>query len=293
LNYISEKGGLMGFLGLCKDDELVNTLRDVFIANILRIPEERIQPLCVIAKKKRKVRYWGKLSDLVRKGSLLQLDSEDFTLSPMSNLSGKKSKQVETKLGLKILEGFLDGFGLPSSEIRAQLKSVSKVSFSFRDVKRKYIDPTKFGKLLRGISLDRKNRSNEIFLSEGYDFIVIDSIITSSDFSIKMDEKEAGNASINIEAIKEVAGKFDTGMEVSSLTGLDLYFKGPKHLTFAFSCVLLKLNPDGIILSITPEHRQVFEQPFRVQVPSKVVSNNSIEGILLTLQPTMLSWDDT
>jgi hypothetical protein len=281
----------MGFLGLCKDDELVNTLRDVFTANILRIPEERIQPLCVIAKRKRKVRYWGKLSDLVRNRSAIPLNSEDFAVSPMSNLSGKKSKKVNTKLGLKILEGFLDGFGLPSSEISAQLKSVSNISFSFRDVKRKYIDPTKFGKLLRGISLDRKNSSNEIFLSEGYDFIVIDSIITSSDFSIKIDEKEADNVSINIEAIKEIAGKLNTGMEVSSLTGLDLYFKGPKHLTFAFSCVLFKLNPDGMILSIVPEHRQIFKQPLKVS--QKFTSNSYPEGILLTLQPTMLSWDDT
>jgi hypothetical protein len=278
----------VGFLGLCEKDELVDSLRDVFNANILRMPEERVHPLCVIARKREKVRYWGKLADLVKNGSAVELKPGDFSVSSMPDLSGKKSREVHTGLGLKILGGFLQGFGLPSGAIKSQFKKVSKVSFSFRDVERRYINPAQIGALIRGSSIDESNRSNSIFLKEGYELLVIDMVITSKDFSIFVEEKEDNKFSLDVEAIEDIVGKTHTAVEVSTFTGLDLQFKGPRPLTFAFSCVLFKLNLTGDISSITPG----VSKPLTFSYPAKSpLKTSSGKNVLLSPQPALLSWD--
>ncbi len=55
----------MPLFKLCSDDQLVNTLQRVFKANIVRIPETRIQPLCVIALTPGEPHFWGYLPELV------------------------------------------------------------------------------------------------------------------------------------------------------------------------------------------------------------------------------------
>src|SRR5436189_4508932 len=61
----SPSGGFLGFLGLCSGDPVVDTLRDVFDANILRIPEERFQPLTVLAAHGETVSFRGALAPLI------------------------------------------------------------------------------------------------------------------------------------------------------------------------------------------------------------------------------------
>ena len=55
----------MALLKLCDNDPLVKTLREVFRANIIRIPEEKIRPLCVVAARDGKLAYRGRLADLI------------------------------------------------------------------------------------------------------------------------------------------------------------------------------------------------------------------------------------
>ncbi len=119
----------MPLFKLCNDDQLVKTLHGVFKANIVRIPEARIQPLGAVASTPEGPRFWGYLHELVE-GTLEARGA--IQESRMADIAGKRSRSVNLDLGLQILDGFLRGFGLPSTGIAAKFAGAKTVSFSFQ-----------------------------------------------------------------------------------------------------------------------------------------------------------------
>ncbi len=91
---------------LCKGDPLVETVRELVEAMPLRVPEERFQPLCLMATVSGKLVFLGHLSNAL-------VHPPDFkgiiAASRMASISGKSSRRVDAALGLEILEGFLTG----------------------------------------------------------------------------------------------------------------------------------------------------------------------------------------
>src|SRR6266576_3515499 len=100
-------------LQLC-DDPLIKTLRQVFGANIVKIPEERIQPLSTIVKNGSSLFYQGNLAPLLTQ-DVPELAAVPVKIARMSDVSGKRSRNVSIEIGFEILDGFLRGFGIPSA----------------------------------------------------------------------------------------------------------------------------------------------------------------------------------
>ena len=157
----------MGWLKLCDDDPLVKTMSQVFRANIIRVPEARLQPLSVLAARDGRLAYRGKLADLVAGEVVAELVTPAFETGTMADVSGKRSRKISVELGLDILKGFLSGFGVPAAAgLAEQFSGASEVSFSFSQVRRVYIDPARLGRLLAGRTLDRSNAVVSAFLQE-------------------------------------------------------------------------------------------------------------------------------
>lgn len=226
--------------------------------------------------------------------SPIALNDIEIGKSKMAIISGKRSQRVKLKLGLQILEGFLKGFGIPSAGILLKFKGASEVSFSFEDVERKYIDIGFLGKILTNRVIDRQNPAAAIFFEDGVcDFLVIDSVITSSDFSISVDRTKSHDFKIDVPAIQNILGEMSLGVEVSTISGYDLLFKGNKHLAFAFSCVRFNLEQNGKISSMPPADDIVPLSMAYRSLPSahpKVLY--SPDRVLLSEKPALLSWDD-
>ncbi len=238
----------MPLFKLCNDDQLVSTLHGVFKANIVRIPEARIQPLGAVASTPEGPRFWGYLHELVE-GTLEARGA--IQESRMADIAGKRSRSVNLDLGLQILEGFLGGFGLPSAGIAAKFAGAKTVSFSFQEVVRSFISPAALGKLLGGHALDAGNTANNLFFRNEAVLLVIDSVITSRDFSIQVGEARNHDFKLDVPAIQEMVGNAKAGVQVETTTGLDVTFKGDVPLTFAFTCLRCPLDPAGR-LSLAP-----------------------------------------
>ncbi len=280
----------MGFLSICQGDPLVETLRSLFGANIVRVPEERIEPLTVMASCERKLTFRGRLSHLID-GNAPNLNDIPVATSGMANISGKRTHKVTLDIGLQVLEGFLGGFGIPSTAISAKFEGASEVSFSFQDVTRFYVETNLVGQMLNGHSIDRDHVAASIFFADDpCDLLVIDSIITSSDFSISVDRSSNDNFRLDVPAIKKVVGELQTGVSVSTTTGYDLIFKGDKQLTFAFSCIRLVLDKEGLIVGAPPG---INENVFSVRsLPeAKPTVLYSPDRVLLTSEPCLIEWD--
>ncbi|HET7790786.1 MAG TPA: hypothetical protein VFK78_08325 [Gemmatimonadales bacterium] len=257
----------MSVLGLCSDDPVVGTLRDVFGANILRVPEERYQPLAVLAAAGDRASFRGALGDLLQ-GAAPQFPPA--ARSQLPDLSGKKTKSVDLSLGLQVLAGFLTGLGAGSAGLDAKFQGVRQVSYSFRDVARSWVDLDALGKALEGRAVDRRNPAASIFFGKDapYAFLVIDSVITSPDFTIVADRTSDPSFRFDVPGVQAALGA-SAGVTVSTTGGTDLTFKGVKRLAFAFSCVHFALGSGGKIGAILPddEVRQVslFARPARGQ----------------------------
>src|SRR5713101_611181 len=112
----------MSFFGLCKQDPLLDTLRDTFGANPVRVPEKRILPLCAVAVRGDKTAFRGAFEPLLTGSQKFSLPEWAHASSPMANLSDKRSHSVNLGLGLDILGSFLAGFGVPSAGIENSFK---------------------------------------------------------------------------------------------------------------------------------------------------------------------------
>lgn len=268
----------MALFNLCSDDYLVKTLSTIFKANIVRIPETRIQPLSVLAATSEKPHFWGDLNELLEDPIPIKDSSVEESL--LADISGRRSRNINLDLGLQIMEGFLQGFHLPSTAITAKFKGAKMVSFSFQEVVRYFISPGKLGKLLKGYALDQSNGSNAVFFNKEAQMLVLDSVITSKDFSISVEKSDSKNFSLDVPAIERIIGQARADVQIASYTGLDLSFKGATPLTFAFTCIELALDDAGRI-SLKPKSGSAHFDP-----------NPTFEPKLLFDKPGMIEWEN-
>ncbi len=132
---------------LCPGDPLMKLLKDTFQATPVRIPEERFQPMIAVAKFGDDNKYLGRIEKLLT-------DPATYPAAPlvsqMANVSGTKTKEVNFELGFSLLSGFLKGMGMDGASLKASFSGVQKMSFSFQDVKRYYIEIADLGNFFCG-----------------------------------------------------------------------------------------------------------------------------------------------
>jgi hypothetical protein len=276
----------MAWLKLCPGDPLVETLTDVFEANLVRVPEERIRPLGVVAHRNGKSSFRGALAPLLS-GSADALAGLALQQSRMADLSGKRSRKVSLDLGLEVLDGFLRGFGLSGgAALREQFEGADQVSFSFREVNRVYLDAGELGRLLKGRRLDPANPAVAIFMDrdDPYDFLLIDSAITSREFSIQVERAKTSDFKLDVPAIQDLIAKAKANVSVESSSSFGLSFAGPQALSFAFTCLQFLLDDQGRILSLPP----YTGAPLSFTRSADTASNR----VLLSTGPGLLEWEN-
>ncbi|MGH9612210.1 MAG: hypothetical protein ACRD4P_03930 [Bryobacteraceae bacterium] len=128
---------------LCRHDPVADTLRNVFHANIVEVPEARIQPLIVVAASASVTSFRGAILPLLKKPT--DFAPPQIMQSQMPAVSGTKTREVKLDLGLEILGNFLSGFGIPSAGVSACFQGATTVSFSFSDVIRFFVDIGELG----------------------------------------------------------------------------------------------------------------------------------------------------
>jgi hypothetical protein len=278
----------VGVFGLCNGDPLVKTLRDVFGANIVRVPEERIRPVSALAVHDGKCVFRGDLSALLEGAVPPELSPLPAHTSTMAELSGKRSRSVDLDLGLKILEGFLGAFGIPSAGVTTSFKGAKEVSFSFGNVQRLWIDNNLLGRALTGHKVSAQNPAAAIYFGDDpWKLVAVDSVIASSNFTISVDRSSSKDFQLDVPAIEKVVGEAKVGVKVSSTASTQLTFKGREHLTFAFTAVRLYLDADRRIASIPPESNLFMLDT----VPPEAELLPSPDRVLLTKDPAMIEWD--
>jgi hypothetical protein len=277
----------MAFLRICKDDQLSTILRETFRANIIRIPDEVIIPLSIVAKKNKNTRFLGNIDDLLVNPIVREQENDEVIISDMPDISGKYTKSVSLDIGMQILEGFLKGFNIPAEGIEQQLSGVNSISFSFKSVRKLYIPPARIGHMLSNSKIDKKNKVSAIFFDKDpFDILIVDSVIQSKDFSIKLEHEDNFDLNAKFPEIQSIVTNANANVNVKTTSSYDIIFTGNKHLTFAFSCFNLVLKENGCFASITPD----FSNKIEFNRESRAATD--IERVVLYKKPGLIDWDD-
>ncbi|MEW7292042.1 gasdermin [Aquimarina sp. 2304DJ70-9] len=227
---------------ICKNN-ITDQIRDLFDANPLRIPEARIQPMCMLEIQNHKQKYLGEFKFLVKDGFEHTIA---INTAPVAQVSDVKTKKIDFKIGFDILGNFIKAFGLDPAVIGASVKGSSKMAFSFGNVVRKYIDTLELGHIL--VSHDIKGDQDNIFIKNITDtkdvqLALITDILTSTDFSLSTYKDNTTQAEINIPLIQDYLGNIDTGLTIEKVSENEVKFKGETPLTYAFTCVEINIDP--------------------------------------------------
>ena len=279
--------GLLSWIG--GGDPFADTLRGLFGANIVRMPEEGIQPLAVVAARGDQAAWRGALSELL-------VGTPPIPLQPSDNvaalISGKQSRRVSLDVGLDILKSVLAGFQLPSAGIDAAFEGASEVSFSFNDVTRRRIDINELGSILRDVKIDNTHPAASIFFGPtAWDLLIIDSVITSNSFSFSVETARSSTFRIDLGPIQELIGEVNAGVSTSVAAERVVSFKGPKRLTFAFTCVRLYLRDRGDIAVIYQDETQRQLADAEGAGGAQQLVMQPPPHVLLSRTPAMIDWD--
>jgi hypothetical protein len=207
----------------------------------------------------------------------------------MADLSGKRSRSVSISIGLEILGSFLAGFGIPSAGINTKFTGATEVAFSFSSVNRDWVDDNWLGLALVGRSLNLQTVAARLFTDQPrWDLLVIDSVITSSQFTISVTKSNTDSFAIDVPGIQSIVTSAHVGVDVESADQRQVSFHGTEALTFAFTAVRLYVDSHGNIQSMPPGGDSVVLSA----APVDMVPTYGLDHIRLSQDPAMVEWDE-
>lgn len=236
------------------NDPILNLLHSVLNANLARVPDGRLAPLTVLELSPgKRLKLRTALPHILSFPTEVELNERLFETKPLASISGEKSTSTDAALGLKILNGFLQGFGVSLPNLNLHFKDATKVSFSFESVKTTWIDNGLLGEFLTNQTINKNNPMTAgFFANPPSKLLVVDSIITSANFSMYVEESTRDEFEIDIAALKKELGQAKTKLEAIESGKRTVTFKGPKPLPFAYTCIRLELDGQGKIVAMPP-----------------------------------------
>ncbi len=268
---------------ICQNDT-TDVLRDLFNATPLRTPEAAVQPLLVIAEKGGKTERRGDLRHLLSGDNSLTYSQKDDLVT---NVNLQKTRSVDWEFGAKLLDGFFQGFNMPSASLGAKLSGAKEVSLSFNNVRRRWIDKNELGSALRGKIFDLQHPSVGIFLGEDpWNLLLVTDVIASNGFAINIERSGGVDFNVDVPAIQGILTDTNAKVSAKKTGNNSIAFEGADFLTFAFSCVKLELNPRtgalGVGVTVATRNAKTGKME---EVPAPVELDDDY------FEPGLLEWD--
>lgn len=121
------------------------------------------------------------------------------------------------------------------------------MAFSFSNVRRTFIDPLMLGSVLSQNELFG-DKDNFILFPAMHDKKVrlglITDIIISNNFSLSTFSESDSAVNIDIPAIAQAVANVNASLKVQRTSENEVKFEGPSDMTFAFSCLEIKIDPN-------------------------------------------------
>jgi hypothetical protein len=158
---------------------------------------------------------------------------------------------LDNETGAEILSGLVAGLAEgPAPRIGTHFRESSAFRFSFPNVERHYIEIGRLGQLLAGKQFDRSNALYDEIVDPKSSVQLIDSTLTSADFTIESADNDRASFKVDVEGLKETLGAAKIDLDASDAARLT--FRSKRRVAFGFSCVTVGIGSKGKIRKIAP-----------------------------------------
>lgn len=227
---------------ICRN-KITDHIREHFKANPLSAPEARIQPMCVLEIQRGKQTYLGEFKFLT-----IDEFSHDLPmkLEPVAGVSDERSTATDFGTGFGILGGFLKVLGADPASVGAGMKKAKKMAFSFSNVRRRYIDPLQFGRILSRNKIlgDKDNfMLHEAMNNKRVSLALITDVIVSNNFSVSTFSESETGVDLDVPTIANAVSGAAVNIKVEKKASNEVKFEAPHDLTFAFSALEISIDP--------------------------------------------------
>jgi hypothetical protein len=249
----------MAFSQCNRVDPFTSRVRTLYGANVLRVPRNGIDPLEVLAVRKRRVETRGRLTGLLDGAGGPELPQP--TAYPVADLNGLRSAGLDVELGLKFTASFLSVIGVPvpGAELNTSLWAGTRsIDFEVREVSELRVDLGLLGKALTGRRIDT-SPSTAVFLTDpAVRMLVITRTLVSRNFAIRSASDSGQSADISLDAIEDLIGKTTASVKWSRESTDAITFQGDTAVTFAFAAVPCAIQADRSFVFGTEADRLTF-----------------------------------
>jgi hypothetical protein len=235
----------MPFQKLCGSDPLLDFIRKTYDAIPLRVPDKRVEPLCLFTTVSKRVRLIGTLSQLHRADwvSPPVLSAEIAALSRQS--TNALSWSILTDLLGPLLKQMVSGTQMDiTASLRGSRARNDRVRLVLGGTKRLFVDPLVCAAELQNHPVKLPKLLDEgVGNSDSKPLYITDAILTAKQITISDDDDSSGEFAVKLES--DLAGKVAPELLARRKAGLTITAR--ERFPFAFTCLKLLVN----------EHREV------------------------------------
>lgn len=220
------------------NDVLIRRFLDRYQVNLLSMPGRRVKCGSVYIKEGGRITAPSMLSEIVEPPLAL---ADPFVENDLADLSGTWSDSVSFKIGIGLLENFLNALGAAGliDKLQASVKETSarNIAFRFKQVSRESLTPAGLGAALAGHRFVQSNA----WVKDGNQYFAVTSVLRSGSISIQGRDKQdsAADLGAGVATVADVDAKVQVTRESKS----DVTYSGSDPLAIAVE--LYELSWDG------------------------------------------------
>ncbi|MGI5238884.1 hypothetical protein [Dactylosporangium sp. CA-139066] len=231
----------MGFIRLCDRDPLLRLAREVFDANPMAVPDTRIKPLALLVADGARVRYFGSLAALLPDARLPAVRR-----SKLANMGGQRSAHASLDVAASVLGALLApmaGVPVPLGRLEAAFSGsrAEGVSVYFPNPRRDFVDLGELGAALAGARVP-DTATTTVFHDGDRSLLLVDSVILSDEIGISIRRRSASAPALAVEPFGS--------LQVTTVNDSELTIKASSWMPFAFSCLLVSVQMDGLVTRV-------------------------------------------
>jgi hypothetical protein len=246
----------MGFWNRNSADPLLKLMLDRYNLNLLSIPRENASVGDLYMQE-------GNSQHLSTPGSITNFLTNEFQIpqvkagETMADVTGTTSRDASGKAGMNFLEGFLNALGPVGigTNVRGsyERRSQNKITFTFQNPTRDYIDAFELGKKLINHTIMKANA----LYGKDRRYYIVTAVAKSPSISIisEGNNKQTVDVDADIMRLAQASG----GISIENKVAGQITFKGQKNLAFGVELYELKFveNGDGSRFQMGPLNKAI------------------------------------
>lgn len=210
------------------NDVLIRRFLDRYQVNLLSMPGRRVRCGSVYIKEGGRITAPSLLSEIIEPPLVL---ADPFVEDDLADLSGTWSDSVSFKVGISLLENFLNALGAAGliDKLQASVKetSVRNIAFRFQQVSRESLSPAGLGTALAGHRFVQSNP----WVRDGNQYFAVTSVLRSTSISIQGRDKQ--DSAVDLGAGLATVADVDAKVQVKRESTSDVTYSGSGPLAIA------------------------------------------------------------